>query len=134
MTDFRYSHLFGDAMDNLYRQVGIDEDYRKCHSRMYYTVESHVMHLGEAKLGDTLHVTTQILAVDPKRLHVFHRLHRGADVIATSEQMHLHVDTSTAKAVAADSAVQAKFETIRRAQSGLKPPPGAGRHIGQPIG
>jgi hypothetical protein len=48
--------------------------------------------------------------------------------------MHLHVDTSTAKAVAADSAVQAKFETIRRAQSGLKPPPGAGRHIGQPIG
>jgi carnitine 3-dehydrogenase len=134
MTDFRYSHLFGDAMDNLYRQVGIDEDYRKRHSRMYYTAESHVMHLGEATLGDTLHVTTQILSVDPKRLHVFHRLQRGDDVIATGEQMHLHVDTSSAKAVAADPAVQAKFEAIRRAQSGLKLPPGAGRHIGQPIG
>jgi len=112
--------------------VGIDEDYRKRHSRMYYTVESHVMHLGEAKLGDSLQVTTQILSVDPKRLHVFHRLQRGDDLIATSEQMHLHVDTSTAKAIAVDSAVQARFEQIRRSQSGLQPPAGAGRRIGQP--
>jgi carnitine 3-dehydrogenase len=133
MTDFRYSHLFGEAVDALYRQVGIDEDYRNRHSRMYYTVESHVMHLGEARLGDSLHVTTQILSVDPKRLHVFHRLHRGNDVIATSEQMHLHVDTGSAKAAPVDPAVQAKFEAIRRAQSGLKAPLGAGRHIGQRI-
>ena len=134
MTDFRYSHLFGEAVDALYRRVGIDEDYRSRRSRMYYTVESHVMHLGEATLGDTLHVTTQILSVDPKRLHVFHRLHRGDEVIATSEQMHLHVDTGTARAVPVDPELQAKLEAIRRAQSNLKPPPGAGRHIGQPVG
>jgi carnitine 3-dehydrogenase len=133
MTDFRYGQLFGDAMDALYRQVGIDEAHRSGTGRMYYTVESHLIHLGEAKVGDSLYVTTQILAVDPKRLHVFHRLHRGADdaLIATGEQMHLHVDTGAARAATVDPAVQAKLDSIHRAQSGLPLPVGAGRHIGQ---
>jgi carnitine 3-dehydrogenase len=134
MTDFRYGQLFGDAMDALYRQAGIDAAYRTDKSRMYYTVESHVRHLGEAKAGDSLYVTTQVLSVDPKRLHVFHRLYRKPDVlIATGEQMHLHVDTSASKAAAVDPAVRAKLEAIRRAHSSLKSPSGAGRHIGQPI-
>ena len=30
--------------------------------RMYYTVENHVKHLGEAKAGEPLYVTTQVLA------------------------------------------------------------------------
>ncbi len=46
---------------------------------MFYTVESHVKHLREAKVGDALYVTTQVLGTDDKRLHVFHRLHRRGD-------------------------------------------------------
>jgi carnitine 3-dehydrogenase len=94
MTDFRYGQLFGDAMDSLYRRVGVDEAYRAS-GRMYYSVESHVRHLGQAVEGEMLYVTTQLLNVDEKRLHVLHRVHRGRDdaLIATGEQMHLHVDT-----------------------------------------
>jgi carnitine 3-dehydrogenase len=133
MSDFLYGKLFGDAMDALYRQVGIDEAHRHGSKRMYYTVETHVMHLGEAKVGDPLHVTTQVLAVDDKRLQVFHRLHRSSDgaLIATGEQMHLHVDTGASKTATVDPAVRAKLETIRRAHSALPAPPGAGRHVGQ---
>src|SRR6202142_3053663 len=40
MTDFRYGQVFGDAMDALYRRVGVDESYRAT-GRMYYSVESH---------------------------------------------------------------------------------------------
>src|SRR5271154_141687 len=132
MTDFRYGQVFGDAMDALYRQVGADETYRAT-GHMYYSVESHVRHLGEAKVGDAIYVTTQLLAVDDKRLHVFHRLHRGRDdaVIATDEQMHLHVDTAGAKATAADPAIRAKLESIAKDQAGLARPPEAGRFIGQ---
>jgi acyl-CoA thioesterase FadM len=74
-----------------------------------------------------------VLAVDAKRLHVFHRLHRGADdaLIATGEQMHLHVDTGAAKAATVDPAVQGKLEAIRRAHSGLPLPAEAGRHVGR---
>jgi carnitine 3-dehydrogenase / betainyl-CoA thioesterase len=131
MTDFRYGQVFGDAMDALYRRVGADETYR-AGGRMYYSVESHTRHLGEAKAGESIYVTTQLLGVDDKRLHVFLRLHRGRDdvLIATAEQLHLHVDTARAKATAVDPGVRAKLDAIRQSQSALARPSEAGRSIG----
>ena len=125
MSDFRYGQVFGDAIDVLFRRAGVDEAYRAT-GRMYYTVENHVKHLGEAKVGEPLYVTAQVLAVDDKRLHVFQRLHRGRDdkLIATAEQMYLHVDTAAAKAAPADPKIRAKFESIRADHAGLAPPPG----------
>jgi carnitine 3-dehydrogenase len=132
MSDFRYGQLFGDATDALFRQIGVDEAYRDT-GRMYYSVESHVRHLGEAKAGEPLYVTTQLLGVDDKRLHVFHRMHRGRDdmEIATAEQMYLHVNTGAVKAAPADGAIRAKLESIRDGHSGLQIPPEAGRSIGR---
>ena len=130
MTDFRYGQLFGDAMDALYRQVGVDEAYR-AGGRMYYSVESHVVHRGEAREGDALYVTTQLLAVDDKRLHVMHRLHRGRDdaLIATGEQMHLHVNTTAAKASAVGPVVRARLDAILKDHARLPRPMEAGRSI-----
>ena len=132
MSDFRYSQVFGDAMDALFRRAGVDESYRNT-GRMYYSVENHVKHLGEAKAGEPLYVTTQLLAVDDKRLHVFHRMHRGRDdkQVATAEQMYLHVDTAAAKAAPADAAVRSKLEAILRGHGGLAAPPEAGRPVGR---
>ena len=130
MTDFRYGQLFGTAMDALYRGVGIDEAYR-AGGHMYYSVESHVLHRGEAKDGDALYVTTQLLGVDDKRLHVLHRLHRGRDdaLIATGEQMQLHVDTAAGKACCVDGAVRARLDAILEDHAKLKRPAEAGRTI-----
>jgi carnitine 3-dehydrogenase len=132
MSDFRYSQVFGDAMDALFRRAGVDEAYRNT-GRMYYSVESHVKHVGEAKVGEPLYVTTQLLAVDDKRLHVFHRMHRGRDdkQVATAEQMYLHVDTAAAKAAPADAAVRSKLEAMLRGHGGLAAPPEAGRAVGR---
>ena len=132
MTDFRHGQLFGDAMDALYRRVGVDEAYRAA-GHMYYSVESHVLHRGEARDGDSLYVTTQLLAVDEKRLHVLHRLHRGCDdaLIATGEQMHLHVDMGAGKACAVDPAIRKRLASILQDQAGLPRPPEAGRSIGR---
>ena len=131
MSDFLYVHLFGEAMDALYRRVGVDEAYRKT-GRMFYTVESHVKHLGEAKCSEPLYVTTQVLALDDKRLHVFHRLYCGRDevMIATGEQLHLHVDTAAAKAAPVDRAAHAKLESLRQAHASLPVPEEAGKPVG----
>jgi carnitine 3-dehydrogenase len=131
MTDFRYGQLFGNAMDALYRHVGIDEAYR-ARGHMYYSVESHVLHRGEAKDGDALYVTTQLLGVDDKRLHVLHRLHRRRDdaLIATGEQMHLHVDMAAGKASVVDAAVRARLDAILEDHARLPRPTEAGRAIG----
>jgi carnitine 3-dehydrogenase len=103
---------------------------------MFYSVENHVIHVGEAKAGEPLYVTTQVLAVDDKRLRVFHRMYRGRDnnLIATAEQLYLHVDTKAAKAAPADAKVRAKLETIRAEHAGLPLPPQAGRSVGQARG
>jgi carnitine 3-dehydrogenase len=135
MSDFRYTQLFGEATDALYRRVGIDAAYRDA-GHMFYTVESHTKHMGEAKAGDLLTVDTQILSVDEKRLHVFHRVTNGTSgaAIATGEQMHLHVDNRAAKAAPMGAALRARLDKLRSAHAMLPKPAEAGRHIGQANG
>ena len=131
MSDFIYGLVFGEAMDRLYRQVGIDDDSRKA-GRMFYTVESHVRYLAEAKVGEPLYATTQLLALDDKRLHVFHRLHRrrGDQLIATGEQMHLFVDTANARATSMDATLRARLDSMAKAHASLPAPPEAGKAVG----
>ena len=132
MTEHRYLQVFGDTSDALLRLIGVDLDYvERGHS--YYTVETHIRHLGEAKLGQTIHSTAQILASDEKRLHVFHALHDSAngDVIATAEQMLLHVDAKAGRATAAPEEVLVKLRPLSAAHAVLTMPEGAGRHVGQ---
>src|SRR5258708_22639650 len=95
MSDLRYAQVFGDAMDALYRRVGVDEAYRAT-GRMFYTVESHVMHYAEVRVAEPIQTTTRIVGLDDKRLHVHHQMHRGRDrgLLATGEQLPLHVPTT----------------------------------------
>jgi carnitine 3-dehydrogenase len=133
MSDFRYGQVFGDAMDALFRRVGVDESYR-AKGRTYYTVETHIKHLGEAKAGESLQVTLQLLGVDEKRLHVFLRMYRAGDgrEIATAEQMHLHVNTAAGKASPAEAAVLASLQQIFATHASLPKPPNARAGIGGP--
>jgi carnitine 3-dehydrogenase len=118
-------------MDKIYRSVGIDQAYRDA-GHVFYTVESHVKHLKEAKVGEPLYVSTQMLGLDDKRLHVFHQLHRATDdaLIATAEQMHLHVDKSKAKAAPIGSAVRAKLDQLLHASLKFPKPAAAGQPVG----
>jgi carnitine 3-dehydrogenase len=135
MTDSRYMQVFGDATDALFRSVGVDDAYRRS-GRALYTVESHVTHGAEAKALERLYVLTRILGVDDKRVHLFHALHRRRDdaLVATGEQMYLHVDSSAGKAAPLDAAVRAKLEKIRASQAGLAPPAQQGRRVGMEMG
>jgi carnitine 3-dehydrogenase / betainyl-CoA thioesterase len=135
MTDSRYLQVFGDATDVLWRSVGVDDAYRRS-GRALYTVESHVTHGAEAKTLEPLYVLTRLLSVDDKRVHLFHALHRQRDdaLVATGEQMYLHVDTKAGKALGLDPTVREKLDKIRATQSGLTAPAQVGRHVGMPRG
>src|SRR5450755_3810585 len=122
MTDFRYLQVFGEAMDALYRRVGVDEAYRLS-GRMLYTVDSQIAYLAAAKVNEPLYATTRVLSVDNKRLKVLHRLHRGRDdtLVATGEQTHLHVNTQAAKAAPMDEQLRHRFAQLCAAPAGLAP-------------
>jgi carnitine 3-dehydrogenase len=130
MTDSRYLQVFGDATDVLFRSVGVDDAYRAS-GRAMYTVESHVTHGAEAKPLEPLYVLTRVLGVDDKRVHIFHALHRKRDevLVATGEQMYLHVDSRAGKAVVMEPALRDRLDRLRATQASLAPAKQAGRRV-----
>ncbi len=133
MTESRYLQVFGDASDALFRFIGIDHAYHE-DGFSYYTVESHLRHLREIEAEAPLYTTTQLLAMDDKRMHVFHAIHdeRNDRLLATAEQMLLHVDTGAGRAYPAKGPVLDNVKRIWDAHQSLPRPEGAGRFIGQP--
>jgi carnitine 3-dehydrogenase len=130
MTESRFLQVFGETTDALLARIGVDVAYVAA-GQSYYTVETHIMHLGEAKLGDPFHATTQILAADGKRIRIFHRLHaEGGRVLATAEQMLLHVDVKAGRACPAPEAVLTKLAPLAAAHRMLERPRDAGRAVG----
>jgi carnitine 3-dehydrogenase len=128
----RYLQVFGDASDAFLGYVGVDTAYLA--SGSYFTVETHLSHLREALLDDRLTVTTQVLGCDARRLHVFHSLWRDTDdaLLATAEQLFLHVDTVARRASPAAPPVLARVQRIAQAHAALPTPERAGRAIGIP--
>ncbi|WP_233713049.1 carnitine 3-dehydrogenase [Amaricoccus solimangrovi] len=131
MTEHRYLQVFGDTTDALLAKIGAGPDYVAT-GHSYYTVESHIMHLGEMKRGERFHSTTRILASDEKRIRLFHRLHRAdGALVATAEQMLLHVDAKAGRACPASDGIRAALDALARAHAGLPWPAEAGRFVGE---
>src|SRR5204863_1025502 len=87
--------------DAFLRHVGLDAAYL-ADGHSLYTVETHIRHLAEARAGEPVAASTQVLGADEKRLHLFHTLVRPTTetVLCTGEHMLLHVDTPAAMASA----------------------------------
>ncbi len=130
MTESRYLFAASETCDALLRLIGADMDYVKG-GHSYYTAETHIMHLGEAKLGDRLTGTVQVLGADEKRLHLFTSILRDGVAVATVEQMCLHVDMAAGKTCPAAPEVLAKLMPIAEAHKALPKPAAAGRFTGQ---
>jgi carnitine 3-dehydrogenase len=129
----RQLQVFGDATDALLRYLGVDAAYLAA-GGSYYTIETHLSHLRQLIADDRVEVSTQVLASDDKRLHVFHRLLRtGADEeLATAEQMLLHVNAGAGRAAPAAGVVLERVQRLTAAHAGLTRPDHAGRSIGAP--
>jgi carnitine 3-dehydrogenase len=135
MTESRYLQVFGDSTDAVLRYLGADAAYNAS-GFSFYTVETHIRHLREVEAGAPLRVTTQVLAADARRLHLFHAMARGDDgnPLATGEHLLLHVDTRAARACPAEGEMATRLLRLAAAQAALPRPEAAGRAVGQPPG
>lgn len=126
-----YLRVMGVASDTLLSHLGLDERYLR-EDGSYYTVETHIRHVGQAVAGDRVHVTTQVLGADEKRLHLFHCVMRGEDVLATGEQMLLHVSAETGRAAPAAERVLRVVRGLVESHAALPLPDGVGRRVELP--
>jgi acyl-CoA thioester hydrolase len=119
----------GDSSDAFFRTFGVDDAYRR-EGRSLYTVETHLRNLREAHEGERLNLTIQVLGTDDKRLHILHEMYSGTGgLLATAEQMILHVDMRLGKAIPFPADIASRLREISMAHAALPVPRYVGRTI-----
>jgi len=131
MSESCYLRVFGDNSDAFFRCIGIDEAYRGA-GHSLYTVQTQLHNLREVSEGEPIRLTLQLLDCDDKRLHIFHAMFHGAsgDLLATGEQMLVHVDMQAGRSVPMPPDMQHRVQAIRAAHAALPRPAQAGQPIG----
>src|SRR3954462_8040259 len=127
MTEAAYLSAFGWASDALFSYIGDDDDYR-ANGHSFYPVETHIAYLREAAEHAPLRITTRVLGLDRKRLHIYHEMFNGITdkLLATTEQMLVHVDMNAASSAAILPDVHDALEAIAKAHATLPPGERAG--------
>lgn len=138
LNDAYYMVIFSYATDGLMAQIGLDAAGRAATGHTMYTLEIHLNYVQEVHEGVAVEVRTQILGVDAKRVHLFHRLHRQDDgtLLATNEQMLANIDASNPatgpKTAPFVPAVAALLVPLAQSHASLPRPANAGRSIALP--
>jgi carnitine 3-dehydrogenase len=132
MNEARYLQAFADATDAFMRLIGCDAAYIAA-GGSFFTAETHIRHLGEARAGEPITTDTQLIEASGKRMRLFHWLHHAdGRLLATGEQMLIHVSLATRAASEPGPAVAAKLAEIAALHARLPAPDGLGRAVGQP--
>jgi carnitine 3-dehydrogenase len=131
MTESAFLLVFGDSSDLFFRMIGIDEAYRAAGSSIY-TLETRIHNRREARIGDPLALTLQVLDHDAKRLHIFHTMTNAAsgEVLATAEQILVHVDMTAGRSSPFPADMAERIAAIGEAHKQLPKPPTVGVAMG----
>lgn len=128
-----YYHVaFDRAVDFAYDQLGLGAHYVETAQASLFTAEVHVCYLQELSQGEHFTVSWQLLGFDSKRLHFFEHLHCGERLIATSEQMALHVSMETRRTAPFPKEAVARLNYVAKAHAALPRPAQQGRILGIP--
>jgi carnitine 3-dehydrogenase len=129
MTEAAYLTAVGWGSDALFSYIGDDDAYRAA-GHSFYTVETHIAYLREVSEHDPILVTTRVLGVDRKRLHIYHEMFSPADstgtMLCTCEQMLVHVDMTAGRSAPIPERMRAALDAIATAHAELPAAIGAG--------
>ncbi|MBC7280102.1 carnitine 3-dehydrogenase [Hoeflea sp.] len=123
MNESRYGQVFSDAGDVVMGMVGADQAYIDS-GLSYFTVANEIGYLSETHLGDVIHVRTQVLEARGKKLRLYHEMIRSSDdeLLATCNQLLVHVSLKTRKSCEPEGEVLAKITALGEAQAKLPRP------------
>lgn len=130
-----YVVVFDGAIDHLWSALGLGEPYRQRTRHGTFAAEAHIHYRAELLEGDFVHVATQILAADNKRIHLAHEMRRedSGAVVAQQEAMLLHVSLVTRRVVPFLPEVAAMIAAGAEAHAVLPRPDWVGRRLAMPV-
>ena len=131
MNDACYAMAFSRAGDAFIDKMGLGEGERAATKRSIFTLAMVIRFLAEAKLGERLSISVQLLECDKKRIRFWQEARKGDGPIATSEQVLTCVDLSGEKPRSAEfpPEVAAKLEALARDHAELPTPMEAGQGL-----
>jgi acyl-CoA thioester hydrolase len=126
-----YLLAFDQAYDDFMDRIGLDAAYRERTGGSVFAVESHLTYGQELLPDSPLAITLQLLALDPKKLHVFMRMFHAEEgyQAATGEFLSLHVDLNTRRTAPMGPEPMARVEAMWDSHKALERPPEAGKGI-----
>ncbi|SFL59474.1 acyl-CoA thioester hydrolase [Gracilibacillus orientalis] len=131
MNDAAYAKVFSLAVEAFMDTIGLNADGREQHSYTIFTLETHLCYLQEAHQDEQLTVNVQLLDIDAKRLHVIFLMKNvNDDLLATSEQMLMGIDTDQERPAPFPDSVASTVEAIWNEHKQLEAPKQMGRKIG----
>ncbi|MFB9888014.1 thioesterase family protein [Balneatrix alpica] len=131
MNDACYVLVFSRAIDQLMRELGLDEDFRAQHQVSLYTLQSMVHYLHEVAQGEPLQVGVQLLEWDRKKLRLYFTMEHGLSGVelAAMETLLLHMDMASQRPAPWLAATEACIQALQQRQQTLSWPSLAGRSI-----
>jgi acyl-CoA thioester hydrolase len=132
MNDAAYAIVFSRSVDALMDRVGLDAAARRRTGQTLFTLQMMLHYFKEAKEGDALTVSCQLLQHDNKRMRVWlDMLAPGGERIAASEQLLISVVQRDGSSRAAEWTFETKaaLDALAKAQSVLPHPPAAGSGV-----
>ena len=133
MNDAAYAVVFSRSVDALMDRVGLDAAARGRTGQSLFTLQMMLHYFKEAKEGDALAVSCQLLEHDSKRMRVWLDMTAlSGKRVAASEQLLISVAQrggSAARAIEWTFETQAALEALAKAQKGLAHPPEAGSGV-----
>ena len=86
-------------------------------------MDIRIRFIDESHAGDAVTVTTQVLEGQGKKMRLFHRLsHADGRLLATGDQLLIHVDLEARRSSMPGAAVAARLAEIAAAHSALPDP------------
>ncbi|WP_397544302.1 carnitine 3-dehydrogenase [Roseovarius salis] len=115
MNEGRYGQIFSDAAEAVMALVGVDEEYVAA-GMSYFTVETDVKYLAETHAGERVEVHSRVTEGGGKKLRCFHEMKRAGDgeVMATCDQLMLHVSLETRRTCEPPEDVRDKVEALAK--------------------
>jgi carnitine 3-dehydrogenase len=102
--------------------IGCDATYL-AQGSSYFTVETHLQHLAEARQGERVRVTNQLLDCSGKKLHLFSRMFDSSgQLLATAEQLLIHVSLQTRRSSQPGEALLNRLREIQARHAALQRP------------
>lgn len=122
MNESRYGQVFSDAADGVLAALGAGEDY-VVSGLSYFTVDINIQFKLETHAGAQIHVLSQVLQAEGKKLRLHHRmLAEDGTLLATGEQLLIHVDLTSRRACEPGPEMAARLEALAARHAGLPDP------------